>query len=1029
MLRANWMFKVIVTLTFSLVFCPLGSAQDTSIDFSRDIRPILSDTCFKCHGPDSNTREGGLRLDSRENVFEETESVVPGDIDESELYQRLITDDPDMQMPPPESGRTLTPEQIELVRKWIEQGAEWGRHWSLAAPVKPKLPATSASDWPRNEIDHFVLHQLQQRSMSPSSEADRRTLARRLSLDLTGLPPEPEQVEAFVNDQSEDAYERLVDRLLATPQYGEHMARYWLDVVRYGDTHGLHLDNYREHWPYRDWIIKAFNANQPYDEFSVEQLAGDLLDNPTRDQLIATGFNRAHVTTAEGGSIKEEVRVRNVVDRTSTFGTVYLGLTVGCAQCHDHKFDPVSQREFYSLYAYFNSLEGDPMDGNVKDHAPALMVGNDQQLAALNKLNDEITSIDKTVQDTVANWNYIEPDDPPAVNPEPVEQVWIDDDLPKHRTKTGAWKTTDEGSPTVYRGQVSFVHKASGNQQYVLQHVEQPWQVNDKDELFAYVYLDPSNPPREIMLQWNDGNWEHRAIWGENLIEWGQKNTPSRLYQGPLPKLGEWVRLSVPAADVNLKPGAMINGVALTQYDGTLYWDSVGKVSHQPPFPANRSFKDWIASQIEAKGSGLPDALKKTINTSQDQWKAEQTDQLKKHFIRHVCHDSQAIIKPLEEKKATTVKKRDELKAKIPTTLIYRESKQPRDAFVLNRGMYDQPKDKVERQVPAAFPPIPEDARNDRLALANWLFTDRHPLTARVTVNRFWQQVFGTGLVETSEDFGAQGRFPTHPDLLDYLAVDFRKNGWDVKRLMKQMVMSATYRQGSGASAETIARDPDNMYFARGRRYRLDAEVLRDQALFVSGLLVDKIGGPSVKPPQPDGLWFVVGYSGSNTVRFKKDEGHEKVHRRSMYTFWKRTAPAPQMNIMNAPSRETCTVRRERTNTPLQALMLMNDPQYVEAARHLAQRAVDRGGDAAQLRIGFMFRQCLGRPATEKEVAIVGKALEQYQSTFTAEPASAKKLVSIGEAPANDSYDVTELASWTMVANLIMNMDEFVTRN
>ena len=1001
--------------------------SDDRVNFSRDIRPILSNTCFKCHGPDANTREAGLRLDSQVSAIEESGSVIAGDSDASELFQRLITDDLDTLMPPPESGRSLSKEQIELIRKWIDQGASWGNHWSLVAP-QPTATPTVENSWSWNQIDSFIMRRLQKHGLQPSEEADRRTLARRVALDLTGLPPAPDQLTAFLEDKSPLAYERLVDQLIASPQYGEHMARHWLDVVRYGDTHGLHLDNYREHWPYRDWIINAFNQNKPYDEFSIEQLAGDLLEEPSRDQLIATGFNRSHVTTAEGGSIKEEVKVRNVVDRTSTFGTVFLGMTLGCAQCHDHKFDPISQKEFYSLFAYFNSLDGDPMDGNVKDHQPSMLVGSEAELDTLKSLDEQANEVQQVIKTIVEEWKYNEPDDPPAVNPQPVQEIWIDDTLPKSKISEGAWKTSAAGEP-VHLGAVSFVHKATGNQQYFIQNVEKPWEINEQDELFAYVFLDPNDPPREIMLQWNDGNWEHRAIWGENLIEWGPKNSPARLFMGPLPELGKWVRIAVPAAEVNLATGAKVNGVALTQYDGTVRWDAVGKLSHVPPFPANRSLRDWIDESVSNQGKYLPGPLQKIVKTDREKWTEAEHTQLRKHFIRNVYAKARTVIEPKEIQSKSLIKQRDELKAKLPSTLIFRETKQPKEAFVLERGAYDQPKEKVERGVPAAFLPIPESQKNDRLALARWLFTGKHPLTARVTVNRFWQQVFGVGLVETSEDFGAQGTFPTHPDLLDYLALDFQEHGWDVKRLIKQMVMSAAYRQNSATTEEALAKDPANQLLARGKRYRLDAEVIRDQALAVSGLLVNSIGGPSVKPPQPDGLWFVVGYSGSNTVRFKKDTGADKVHRRSLYTFWKRTAPAPQMNILDAPSRETCTVRRERTNTPLQALMLMNDPQFVEAARYLAQATLDAEVGGTEQRIQWMFQRCLARPARPEEVKTIISAATTWSQQFQDNPEAAKQLITIGEQPAADKYKPAELAAWTMTANLLLNMDEFLTKN
>ncbi|MDG2014636.1 MAG: PSD1 and planctomycete cytochrome C domain-containing protein, partial [Pirellulaceae bacterium] len=840
---AKTTFVTIILIGFCSASGLLSAAPQTTdaeVNFSRDIRPLLSNTCFKCHGPDANTREAGLRLDSQASAIEESDAIIAGDSDASELFQRLISDDPDTLMPPPESGRSLTPEQIELIRKWIDQGASWGNHWSLVPPQRTVPPPVDLS-WKRNQIDAFVMHRLKENGMQPSVEADRRTLARRVALDLTGLPPSADQLAAFLDDPSPTAYERYVDQLIASPQYGEHMARHWLDVVRYGDTHGLHLDNYREHWPYRDWIINAFNQNKPYDQFSIEQLAGDLLEEPTRDQLIATGFNRSHVTTAEGGSIKEEVKVRNVVDRTSTFGTVFLGMTLGCAQCHDHKFDPISQREFYSLFAYFNSLDGDPMDGNVKDHQPSMLVGSEEELNTVKTLDAQADELKQSITTLVEQWKYNEPDDPPAVDPQPVQELWIDDTLPKSGISEGAWTPTAAGGP-VQMGAVSFVHKATGNQQYFLQNVEQPWEINDQDELFAYVFLDPQDPPREIMLQWNDGTWEHRAIWGENLIEWGTKNSPARLFMGPLPELGKWVRIAVPAAEVNLATGAQVNGVALTQYDGTVHWDAVGKLSHVPPFPANRSLRDWIDESIADQGKRLPAPLQKIITQDREKWTEAELAQLRKHFIRNIYADAQTVIEPIERQSQSLVKQRDELKSKLPSTLIFRETEQPKEAFVLERGAYDQPKEKVERAVPATFPPIPEGQKNDRLALARWLFTDQHPLTARVTVNRFWQQVFGVGLVETSEDFGAQGTFPTHPDLLDYLALDFQKHGWDVKRLLKQMVMSAAYRQNSAATSEAIAEDPANQLLARGKRYRLDAEVIRDQALAVSGLLVESVG-------------------------------------------------------------------------------------------------------------------------------------------------------------------------------------------
>ncbi len=1007
----------------------VAAAQDNpnrSVDFSRDIRPILSDTCFKCHGPDEHHRQTELRLDVQSSVFDDVGVIVPGEPSDSELYLRLVSDDADMVMPPVDSGRQLTAHQIELIRRWIEQGASWGEHWSFVPPRSPRPPQLD-SDWPRNPIDQFVEHRQRLNGLQPSPEADRVALVRRLYLDLIGLPPTPRQVDEFLNDTG-DAYDNLVDRLLSSPHFGEHMARHWLDVVRYGDTHGLHLDNYREHWPYRDWIIQAFNRNQSFRDFAIEQLAGDLLENPTRDQLTATGFNRAHVTTNEGGSINEEVRVRNVSDRVSTMGTVFLGLTVGCASCHDHKFDPISQKEFYQLFAFFNSLDGDAMDGNRKDPAPVLMVGTDEQMAQLENYQQRARQLENRIKQLVATWQYVEPDDPPAVVPDPLEEIWLDDELPESETRSGNWHTVET---TELSGTKAFVSQSDGFIQDVIQFVKSPWTVAENDELFAYVYLDPQQPPREIMLQWNDGNWEHRIYWGENLINFGRDGTPSRKHMGSLPAAGTWHRISVPAAEVNLRAGQVINGFALSQFGGRVLWDKVGRVTQPPAFAANRSLEDWIRQAVETKGSGLPGAVKEIVGKKPSEWTEADQRKLREHFVEFVYAGSRGILEPLKKQLQEVAKLRDDLKRQIPTTLIYRETSEPRVAHFLERGQYDQPGDAVERHVPAVFSALPEGAPVNRLGLAMWLFSGEHPLTARVVVNRYWQQLFGRGLVATSEDFGSQGQFPSHPDLLDHLATEFVKHDWDVKWLIKYLVTSATYRQSARQTQQHWALDPQNRLLARSPRYRLDAETLRDQALAVSGLLVPKIGGPSVKPPQPDGLWFVVGYSGSNTVRFKKDEGHDKVHRRSLYTFWKRTAPPPQMSIFDAPSREECIVRRERTNTPLQALMLMNDPQYVEAARYLAQMLIDDNptSNDTTRRIDWLYRRCLGRPAKELEHIQLNGLLTGFREQLAVRPDNARALLQIGEVPAAESYDAVELASWTMVANLLMNLDEFVNKN
>ena len=1025
-----------------LAFCfvvasPVFAQASDEIDFNRDIRPILSDTCFKCHGPDEHSRAADLRLDLKEHVFDVSGVVVPGDLETSELYQRITAEEDFLLMPPADSGRSLTDEQKQKLKRWIESGAKWDLHWSFEKLDRPTPPELSNERTKYNEIDQFVLTQLQKHGLTPAEEADKRTLVRRVTFDLTGLPPSQQAVEEFINDSSPNAYERLVDRLLDSPRYGEHMARFWLDAARYGDTHGLHLDNYREMWPYRDWVINAFNRNMPFDRFGTEQLAGDLLDDPSDAQRIATGFNRAHVTTAEGGSIVEEVYVRNVIDRVNTTGTVFMGLTVGCAQCHDHKFDPISQREYYQLFAFFNNLDGNAMDGNRKDHAPVLKVPDTNQKAQLKSLNAQLAAQQKSLEDALAQYKSengdfvkLESEDVVLENKDtPQEFVWVDDELPVGSNPTGPWEFVDQNQGPVFSGKRASKRTAEGLSQHFFIQANIPLKVDEQSKLFTYVYLDPENPPQEIMLQWNDGNWDHRAYWGENKIDWGQEKSPARFYMGPLPEVGTWVRLEINASDVGLNNGSLINGWAFTQFGGTVYWDRSGIISKVRQRGGYHSYENWFADQKALSYNGLPGELKKIAQLPVEKRNQQQTRKLQRFFLINAFEPARAVLKPISEQITSTKKSIDQLNQKIPTTLVWKERKDVRKAYMLKRGQYDQRGDEVSRATPGMLPALPEDVPKDRLGFAKWLFSEEHPLTARVTVNRFWQQLFGRGIVVTSEDFGAQGQWPSHPMLLDWLSSDFRDSGWDVKRLMKTMVMSATYRQSSRVTPEKLAIDPKNRWLSRGPRYRLDAEMLRDQALFVSGLMVEEIGGPSVKPPQPDGLWFAVGYSGSNTVRFKKDEGHNKVHRRSLYTFWKRTAPPPQMNMFDAPSRESCSVRRERTNTPLQALLLMNDPQYVEAARYLANTTLENRQDTRQ-QIQWMFAQVTCRPATNSEIDKLESLYQQNLVSFNSDPNRAKTLTSIGEKPATGTdAELCKLAAMTTIANLVLNLDEVVTKN
>lgn len=1014
-----------------IVASPTFAEDIEPVDYNRDIRPILSDVCYRCHGPDVGERQTELRLDLQESTFAERDgqaAVVAGKSDASHLYRRLIAEDPDERMPPVDSNKELTPSQIDLIKRWIDEGAKWGEHWSFVRPTRTELPNSKFSPQARNAIDNFIFARLEQAGLNPNGEASKERLIRRVTFDLTGLPPTIDEIDAFLADESPEAYERVVDRLLESSRYGEHRTRYWLDVARYGDTHGLHLDNERSIWPYRDWVIKAFNENMPFDQFTVEQLAGDLLPEATLEQQIATGFNRCNVTTSEGGSIAEEYLVRYAVDRVETTATAWMGLTAGCAVCHDHKFDPLSQKEFYQLFSYFYSLTENAMDGNALLPPPVLRVATPEQKQQQQELDKQLASLQQQIAEAVAKVEYVEPETTDAIATGRQDYIWIEDDLPPNADAQGnsPWQFVSVEEGPVYSGQRSSTRTAAGLSQHFFTDAKPLLKIGADDVLFAYVYLDEKNPPKEIMLQFNDGSWDHRAIWGENLIEWGTNGQASRQPMGELPPLGQWVRLEVPAAKVGLKPGATLNGWAFTQFDGTVYWDQAGINTLTPQGDeAYESFTVWKQVQ-RTTDSGLPKPLQEIVKLDDDKANDEQTKQLLNYFVENVYTETRDIFDPLHKQLADARKQLDELDKAIPATLVMADMPERRQAHMLIRGEYDKKGDPVEVGVPAVFPPLPDDAPENRLALANWLVDPAHPLTARVTVNRLWQQLFGQGIVKTTEDFGSQGEWPSHPKLLDWLAVEFVESGWNVKQLMKLMVMSATYRQSTEVTPLALQKDPENRLYARGPRFRMDAEMIRDNALFVSGLLVEKVGGKSVRPYQPEGLWEAVGYSGSNTVRFTQDHG-DALYRRSMYTFWKRTAPPPSMQIFDAPSREYCVVRRERTNTPKAALALMNDVQFVEAARNLAQRMM-KSAESPEARLEFGFRVSTARKPSDADGTVLLGIYNSVLQSYRTDNAAAIALVSVGESKRDESLDVAELGAWTVVANAILNLDETVTK-
>lgn len=1020
-----------------LLLLPLliSTSFGDEIDFNRDIRPILSNRCFACHGPDEEHREAGFRLDQKESAFGEADSgehpLVAGKLQQSELWRRITSTDNDLRMPPADSNKPLKPEQIELIRQWIEQGAKYSGHWSLTPPKRPPLPKVSQSDWPREDIDRFILARLEKEKLTPSPEADKIALLRRVTLDLTGLPPTLAEVDAFLADDSEGAYEKVVDRLLKSSRFGEHFARYWLDAARYGDTHGLHLDNYREMWPYRDWVIQSYNDNKPFNDFLVEQLAGDLLSNATTDQQVATGFLRCNVTTGEGGSIAEEVYVRNVNDRVTTFATVYMGATFECTRCHDHKFDPYTQKDYYSLFAYFNSINGAPLDGNKKDHAPVVRVASADQKKQQSEFDRKLASLNQRL---VAPW--------PAVDA--AQQLWaakLREEQPA--AKNADWRVIE---PTRFTSQGKAELKKLDDHSILASGP------NPAKEVYEIIGELPVAGVQTIQLE----GLIDKSLTAGGAGRSSNSNvvlTEFEAYTATADKRDDWKQIEFTAAwadheqtDGDFKIGNAIDGKPQTG------WAIQGHVKRE-----NRTARFLASTPLGKQGSLLKVVLKhesvhtqhtfgrvrlavsaantlphsipaniiKLVNKQvSDRSDAEQNE-LQKYYRDLVSSDAELAKVRAEIK--TLQKQRDQLSQNTPTTLVFKETPKPKDAFLLFRGEYDQKREKVTRRTPTSLPLLGEEPPKDRLELAKWLVHPDHPFTARVAVNRIWQQLFGTGIVKTSEDFGSQGEPPSHPELLDFLAIEFMESGWNTKQLIKQLVMSATYRQTARVTPELLQRDQSNRLLARGPRYRLAAEAIRDQALAVSGLLREHVGGPPVKPPQPNGLWYAVAYSGSNTAKFVADKDPAKTHRRTIYTFLKRTAVAPQISTFDGPSRESSCVRRERTNTPLQALLLFNDVQFIEAARALAARAFHEGGGSAKSRAAYMFRLATCRRPTENELADLVAGFQEDLAVFEKDQESAKKLLNFantGELPP----ETAELAAWTMTANMILNLDEVLNK-
>lgn len=1025
-----------------------GAAAQTTkpIDFQRQIRPVLSDNCFQCHGPDSGTRMAGLRLDRKETVLEVRKrgaAVAPGDPAASLLYRKISETNPAKRMPPESSHKSLTPQQIDLLKRWIEQGAPWKEHWAFTAPVKPAQPAVRDAAWVRTDIDRFILARLESQGLAPAPPADARTLIRRVALDLTGLPPKPVELEVYLKDTSPAAYEHMIDRYLASPHYGEHRARYWLDAARYADTHGIHIDNYREIWPYRDWVIHAYNRNLPFDEFTIEQLAGDLLPNPTLDQRIATGFHRCNVTTNEAGIIEDEYAEIYAKDRADTTAAVWLGMTMGCATCHDHKFDPISQKDFYALGAFFRNTTQAVMDDNIPDTPPVLVVPRPEDRAAWQKITSRLAGIKTEMEnerhaaaDPFERWLDGRQRQPGKYPLGEKDELYTADmralaKSGKHIVKLG--ESPVAGRPAIHFQKEQGVTVANAPKL----DAEKPFSISVS---FLFPKADQSYVIASHQNKAEKGRgWLIEAggrVMGFRLVGDGGKDIQIRAAHLEQIKPGTWNHIAVSYDGSRQQSGLdlYLNGTAIpTQGRGNQTVELKGDIEVETPLILGKSLAqgaiadfrmfDRVVSEAEAhllsQWPAIEGALTKKPKDVSDADRAA----LLEYFLLAQYDPFRRLA---AEQNAVNLDARA-IARRGAVTLVMQERADAKPlAHVLFRGAYDQKRDAVEANTPSVLPPMTSDLPRNRLGFAKWLFTEDHPLTSRVTVNRMWQEIFGAGMVRSVDDFGSQGEPPSHPDLLDWLAVDFRESGWDVKRFYKQILMSATYRQSAQVTPDKLAKDPENRLLSRGPRFRLDAEVVRDYALAASGLLSPEIGGPSVKPYQPEGIWEAVAMEGSNTRFYKQDSGYG-VYRRSVYTFWKRSAPPASMDIFNAPTRENCTVRRERTNTPLQALVTMNDVQFVEAAKALAERSMESVPDF-DARLDFITTQLLARPLTTDERSVARKAFEDFRTYYGQNPADAEKLLSTGEKKPDPALAAAEYAAFTMLTNELMNLDEVLNK-
>lgn len=977
--KIRQLFLCGLILTLAPLASPAASPNEESVDFNRQIRPLLSKNCFSCHGQDENDREAGLQLDDRNSALSKLESgeiaIIPGQPEKSSLYQRLITKDDDLRMPPVDTGNQFSPDEIALLKKWIEQGANYSRHWSFVKPVRHALPDVKNKVWPRNGIDHFILHRLEQEKLKPAPEADRYTLVRRVSLDIRGLPPTPEETDAFLSDKSPNAYEKMIDRFLNDTAYGEHWAGMWLDLARYADSRGYGSDPLRPNiWRYRDWVIDAFNRNLPYDQFTIEQLAGDLLPNTTLDKKIATAFHRNTMTNTEGGTDDEEFRVAAVRDRVDTTIQVWMGLTMLCSKCHSHKYDPISQKEYYQFYAFFNQTA----DSDKPDESPVMSAPTPELISQRKAIDDEIAGLNKKLNTPTAALAGAQAQWETSLS-QKIDQKpnarFVKIELP------GKDKLLSLAEVQIFSNGQNIAPKGKVTQSSV-DHAGKPELAIDGNTSGQFFEAKSTTHTKTETNPW----WE---------VDLGSVQ--------PIEKIAIWNR-----TDNNLHTRLVNFQISLLDESRKPVWQ---RKEAKAPNPSSEFTPGGPRSTVSKEILAI-------LDTPTEKQTKVQSDQLAAHY-RSIA----PLLKPVRD----TIAKREKSRPAFPTVPVMQELPldKHRTTSIMIKGNFLVKGEEVTSSVPGSFHPFPQNAPNNRLGAALWLVDHENPLTARVAVNRFWAQLFGVGIVETEEDFGTQGEPPSHPKLLDWMATEFMQQGWDTKGFLKTVMMSASYRQSSRVTPELVEKDPRNRLVARAPRFRLGAEIIRDQALALSGILSKKTHGPSVYPPQPPGLWRAA-FNGQRT--WPTSKGDDK-YRRGLYTFWRRTVPYPSMATFDAPSRELCSIRRIRTNTPLQALVTLNDPVYIETAQALARRMIQEGGKTPRERIQYGLRLCLTRPAKEVQVKSL---LELYQSEVTHygnELEEAEKIATNPIGPAPNAVKINELAAWTVVANVLLNLDGVLTKN